>query len=224
MTSEQQLLSCIEVNPKVPATHSIIWMHGLGADANDFVPIVDELRLPDTLGVRFVFPNAPVMPITINSGYEMRAWYDIAGADLHGNIDQAGIRESATAVQALIQQELDRGIPSNHIILAGFSQGAAMALTVGLCYPKKLGGILALSGYLPLMDEVLIHASEANRQTPIFIGHGKEDFLVPHALSEAVYVALKDAHYQVGMHSYPMQHTVCLEEVRDIGEWLQKLL
>jgi phospholipase/carboxylesterase len=216
------MLKSIEINPQSAVKRSVIWMHGLGADANDFVPIVTELHLPDELGVRFVFPNAPVMPISINNGYEMRAWYDIAAPDLHANVDQSGIQQSTMLVQQLIQQEIDRGLASTDIILAGFSQGAAMALTVGLCYPQTLGGMIALSGYLPLMDKVLQEATEANRKTPIFIGHGTEDFLVPYRLSQLVYSALHSSNYPVSMHSYPMQHSVCLEEVRDISEWLQE--
>ena len=221
MTTNNEQLTCREINPRGAIQHSVIWMHGLGADGNDFVPIVTELWLPETMGVRFVFPDAPVMPITINSGYGMRAWYDIAGPDLHGKIDRAGIRRSVSAVHRLIQQELDRGIPATEIMLAGFSQGAVMALTVGLCYPQKLAGMIALSGYLPLMDEVLQHTSSANAETPIFIAHGADDFLVPYALGKAVCAALQERNYPVTWHNYPMQHSICLDEVSDISKWLK---
>ena len=167
-----------------------------------------------------MFPDAPVMPITINSGYEMRAWYDIVAPDLHGNVDHSGIQQSVRDVHQLIQNEVDRGIAPANIILAGFSQGAVMALTTGLCYPQRLGGLIALSGYLPLMDDVFEQATPANNQTPIFIAHGTEDALVPYVLGKAVYVALEQAGYPVTWHSYPMQHTVCLEEVKDMSVWL----
>jgi phospholipase/carboxylesterase len=224
MTTNEMQLEYLEINPKHSPKHSIIWMHGLGADANDFVPMVEELRLPDELALRFVFPNAPVMPITINNGYEMRAWYDITGGNLQDRIDHAGIQKSVLVVRALIQQELDRGLPAESIMLGGFSQGAVMALTVGLCYPERLGGIIALSGYLPLLDDVLRQAPAANKQIPIFLGHGTEDSLVPHRLSQVVYESLQAAGYSASMHSYAMPHTVCAEEIGDIRQWLERIL
>ncbi len=222
MTAEKTAqLTSIEVNPPSTIKHSVIWLHGLGADGNDFVPIVKELHLPDALGVRFVFPHAPIIPITINNGYEMRAWYNISQPDLHDRIDKAGIQQSVSAVHQLIQHEMERGLSATNIILAGFSQGAAIALSTGLCYPQKLGGLIALSGYLPLMEDVLQNATAVNRQTPIFIAHGMEDFLVPEVLSKKVVAALEQAGYPVSSHSYAMQHTVCLEEVNDISAWMR---
>ena len=214
-------LSCIEINPRDATKHTVILLHGLGADGSDFVPIVNELRLPNTLGVRFVFPSAPIMPITINNGYEMRAWYDIRSGNLQGEIDKTGIQRSAQLIHQLIKNEILNGIDSTNIVLAGFSQGGALALTVGLGFPEKLGGIIALSAYLPLMGEVLQTAAAANEHTPIFIGHGMEDVLVPYASGKAVSVALKQASYPVSWHSYPVEHSVCADEIEDVSRWLQ---
>lgn len=216
-------LSCIEINPRDETKHTVIWLHGLGADGSDFVPIVNELRLPNSMGMRFVFPSAPIIPITINNGYEMRAWYDISSGSLQGNVDKAGIHRSIKSIHQLIKNEILNGVKSTNIVLAGFSQGGAMALTVGLGFPEKLGGIIALSAYLPLMGEVLQAAAAANEHTPIFIGHGMEDVLVPYALGKSVSVALKQAGYSVSWHSYPVEHSVCGDEILDVGQWLQGL-
>jgi len=216
------LLPCIEIDAPQPKS-SVIWLHGLGADGSDFVPIVPELRLPESLGMRFVFPHAPVMPITMNQGYEMRAWFDIFELSIQAEIDETGISRSVEMVHRLIQQEISRGIPTNRIFLAGFSQGSVIALTTGLSYASPLGGVIALSGYLPLAEKVLQHAHPVNSQLPIFIAHGMDDTVLPYALGKATYVALQQAGYPVDWHSYQMAHTVCAEEVADISSWLQNI-
>lgn len=213
----------IELNPNNIATHSIIWLHGLGADGNDFVPIVPALNLPSTISVRFIFPHAPIMPITINNGYEMRAWYDIAHTHLDRKYDEDGIATSQMLINALLSDEEARGIPAKNIILAGFSQGAVMALTTGLCYQKKIGGIIALSGYLPMPDQILHTATIANRSTPIFMAHGSQDPMVPVSLGETAKNILQQAGYQITWRSYPMPHTVATEEIQDISTWIQSV-
>jgi len=220
----QEDIDYIEINPKSPAKYSVIWLHGLGADGSDFVPIVPELRLPSSYPLRFIFPHAPVMPVTINQGYEMRAWFDIYDLSIAAKIDEAGIANSVATVAKFIQAEQDRGIKSENIILAGFSQGAVIALITVLTHQQKLGGAIALSGYLPLAEKMLQNASSANVNTPIFLGHGTQDPIVPYVLGTATYVALKQANYPVDWHSYPMQHAVCEQEIRDISEWTQKTL
>lgn len=221
--NENNLLSCIEIEPKQPANKTIIVMHGLGADGNDFVPIVSELNLPSSLAVRFVFPHAPVMPVTINNGYEMRAWYDILAMNIDRHVDQAGVHRSVREVEKLIERENERGITSENIILAGFSQGAAMALTTGLRYLQPLGGIIALSGYLPLAQATLHDAGEANKHTPIFIGHGTQDPVVPYVLGKTTETILKEAGYSVSWHHYLIPHSVSAEEIRDIGNWIREV-
>ena len=220
MTNEPEL---IEINPAGQAEKCIIWLHGLGADGNDFVPIVPELHLPATMPVRFVFPHAPIMPVTINNGYKMRAWFDIYDISKNAKIDESGIADSVTTVAKLITRETARGIDTSDIILAGFSQGAVIALTTGLCYPQRLGGIIALSGYLPLADKVFARASQVNRDLPIFIAHGTEDPIVPFTHGKGTYMALKREGYPVTWHSYPMPHSVCAPEIKDISQWLQSI-
>jgi phospholipase/carboxylesterase len=220
----KQPLTCIEINPRETTKRSVIWLHGLGADGNDFVPLVPELHLPDTLGVRFVFPHAPIMPITINNGYEMRAWYDITALSASGMADKVGIERAVKLTETLIENEINRGIAPENIVLAGFSQGAVIALITGLGYPKRLGGMIALSGYLPLANEILARASEANLTIPIFMAHGTEDSIVPYALGKAAYVTLKQADYAATWHTYPMPHSVCAEEVQDLSLWMQKVM
>lgn len=223
MSAQEELLPCIEIEPDGIAKHSIIWLHGLGADGSDFVPIVPELRLPSQLGVRFIFPDAPVMPITVNNGYEMRAWYDIYSLSSLDKRDHIGVKRSIVSVSQLIEREIARGVSSENIILAGFSQGAAIALTAGISYLKPLAGILALSGYLPLAEETFTHAHNANRIIPIFIAHGTDDMVVPYALGKATYAAIQAAHYPVTWRSYPMAHSVCGPEVADISKWIQEV-
>lgn len=218
------LLRSVQIEPTVAAQYSIIWLHGLGADGNDFVPIVPELNLPSDKPIRFIFPHAPVIPVSVNLGYEMPAWYDIYGPALNEKIDRAGINQSVDEITKLIQHEESRGIPSQHIILAGFSQGAVIALTTGLACDRTLGGILALSGYLPNSDQVIQETHLANKQTPIFIGHGTDDPIVPYALGQAMYLDLKQAGHPVTFHGYPMQHSVCAEEIVDISAWINQVL
>jgi phospholipase/carboxylesterase len=222
-TLNNKTLSCIEVELSPPVNKSVIWLHGLGADGNDFVPIVPELKLPPDLGIRFVFPSAPVMPITLNNGYEMRAWFDIEKLSLSAKIDREGIKKSVIEVEKLIEKELTRGLTTADIFLAGFSQGAAIALMAGLLYPKKLAGLIALSGFLPLAEEVLENASDANGDVPIFIAHGTFDSTLPYFLGESIATILKQGGFPVSWHGYPMAHSVCSEEIRDLSNWLQKI-
>jgi phospholipase/carboxylesterase len=217
-------LDCVELEPETPATASVIWLHGLGADGNDFVPIVPELQLPDSMAVRFVFPHAPVRPVTLNGGMRMRAWYDILGLDRAMREDEAGIRASQAQIEALIKLENARGIPSARIVLAGFSQGGAITLQTGLRYPEKLAGLMVLSSYLPLRDRFAAEAAAANRSTPIFMAHGEFDYMLPLQLGSSSRDLLQQNGYPVEWRAYPMEHQVCLEEIRDIAAWLRKVL
>lgn len=223
MNINQSPLECIEIEPNSPAAYSVIWLHGLGADGSDFVPIVPELKLPSTLPIRFVFPHAPVIPVTINNGYRMRAWYDITGISADSKVDKKGINDSINNINQLIDYEISRGIPSNHIILAGFSQGAAVALTTAIHFPQPLAGVIALSGYLPLQESTFTQSQAANQQTPIFIAHGTQDPIVPFAAGKMAFALLNEHHYPASWHAYPMEHSVCLEEIQDIGKWLTHL-
>ena len=198
--------------------HSIIWLHGLGADGQDFVPVADELNLP--VAVRYLFPHAPQRPVTINGGFVMRAWYDIKGQDIGAKQDEAGIRESQTLIEALIAQEVARGIAPGNIILAGFSQGGAIVLHTALRQTTPLGGVLALSTYLPLAETVAHEAQAGTLTTPIFMAHGRSDTVVPCALGTTSRDALLKLGYAVQWHEYPMQHSVCPAELRDIEAWL----
>jgi phospholipase/carboxylesterase len=217
-------LDCIELEPNVPAKASVIWLHGLGADGNDFVPIVPELRLPDSLAVRFIFPHAPVRPVTLNGGMRMRAWYDILGLDRAAREDETGIRESQAQIEVLISRENARGISSERIVLAGFSQGGAITLQTGLRFPEKLAGLMVLSSYLPLRDKFASEAAPANRATPIFMAHGEFDYMLPMPLGEVSRDQLQQMGYAVDWHAYPMEHQVCAEEIRDVSVWLEKVL
>ena len=201
---------------------SIIWLHGLGADGHDFEPIVPELGLHD-LAVRFIFPHAPSMPVTINGGYIMPAWYDIAQTDFGVRQDRQGILQSAASIQLLIEQEQMRGMEADRIILAGFSQGAAMSLHVGLRQSRALAGIIALSGYLLLTDE-MDQLTRAAKTTPIFMAHGINDPVVPFSLGDSSRRKLETEGYPLTWHSYPMQHQVCLEEINHIGDWIRQIL
>lgn len=211
----------IELNPNQPATSSIIWLHGLGADGNDFVPIAQELALPGA--VRYVFPNAPAIPVTINRGYVMPAWYDITQSDIGKQADAAGIMQSTATLHALIDAEVARGIPAHRIVLAGFSQGGVIAYHAGLRYPHTLGGIMALSTYLPLTDTLATARHPANQNTALFCAHGKADNVVPQALGQAAHQTLNDWGYTVAWRTYPMQHSVCHAEIQDIRTWLLSL-
>jgi phospholipase/carboxylesterase len=214
----------IEINPQTSAVGSVIWLHGLGADGGDFAPLVPELQLPEHLPVRFIFPHAPKIPVTINNRYVMPAWYDILSLAVERHADTAGIDESAKKIHALIEHEKERGIPANKIILAGFSQGAVMALTAGLTYPERLGGIIALSGYLPYHDEVLQKTPLANQSIPIFLAHGTNDTVVPYSLGEIVLHLLQKNHYSVDWHAYQMAHSVCADEIRDIAHFIERVI
>ncbi len=221
--NQEPILSCIEIEPAHPAKRSLIWLHGLGADGSDFVPIVPELKLPSVAGMRFIFPHAPIMPVTLNQGYEMRAWFDIYTIAMDAKIDASGIARSVNSIEKLIERETARGIATNNIILAGFSQGAAIALNTGLFFAKPLAGIIALSGFLPLANDILKKASTANRHIPIFLAHGTEDPIVPYALGKTTYVTLKQAGYSIDWHSYAMAHSVCEAEINDLSKWLRIL-
>ena len=204
--------------------HCIIWLHGLGADGHDFEPIVPQLGLDPSLPVRFVFPHAPAIPVTINGGYVMPAWYDIRQTDIGLAHDAQGIETSAKAIRLLVEQQQMQGIATRNIMLAGFSQGAAMALHIGLRMDQPLAGIIALSGYLLLPESLPDAIHPAARQTPIFMAHGIDDPVVPFALGDAAQRQLRSQGFQVEWHSYPMEHQVCMEEIRQLGCWIQEIL
>ena len=213
MSSPPQL-SCIEISTGQTVQASVIWLHGLGASGHDFEPIVPELNLPDIPAVRFIFPHAPIRPVTVNGGFEMRAWYDIAEQTIDRDIDHTGIRETSGLVQQLIDREIDRGIAASSIILAGFSQGAVIALEVGLRFQPRLAGIIALSTYLA--DRNRVPAGNM----PIFMGHGSMDPVVPVGLGQSARVALEKSGHTVEWHQYTMEHSVCMEEISAIGNWI----
>ena len=218
------MLETVEISTGESPSAAVIWMHGLGADGNDFVPIVRELDLAGCPPIRFVFPHAETMPVTINNGYVMRAWYDILGMDLVRREDEAGLRKSQQQIEQLIVRENERGIPSSHIILAGFSQGCAMTLQTGLRYPEKLAGLICLSGYLPLSSLIKDERHHANLHTPIFMAHGRGDPVVQISRAEASRDLLKELGHPVDWHEYMMPHSVCEEEIDDIGSWMRALL
>ena len=220
----QESADAVVLNPTVSATSAVIWLHGLGADGFDFVPIVNEMRLPTTLAARFIFPHATPRPVTINNGFVMRAWYDITGFGPDRAEDDAGIRASDEVVRKYIEQQIAQGIPASKIVLAGFSQGGAIAFQTGLRYPQRLAGIMALSTYLPLRASVASEASTANRDVPILMCHGTHDGVVPPTLGETSRDVLVKLGYRIDWRSYPMAHQVCLEEVMDISKWLQQRL
>mgnify|MGYP001812146956 FL=1 len=217
-------LDAVEINPAGPATACIIWLHGLGADGHDFAPLIPQLDIVDTLGVRVVLPHAPQRAVTINGGMQMPAWYDIESTDFRRGQDRAGIEASTAQLGRLIQREVDSGIPAGRIVLAGFSQGGAIVLHAGLRYPQPLAGILALSTYLPLADSLAGQASAANRSIPIMMAHGMQDPVVPVMLALQSRDRLEELGYQVDWRSYAMQHAVCPQEVGDIRDWLLQRL
>jgi len=218
------ILETIEIesgrNPKA----AVIWLHGLGADGNDFVPIVDELHLPATLAVRFVFPHAPMIPVTVNNGYVMRAWYDISFDGVDRRPDETGIRSSQGQIEELIAREKSRGIAARRIVIAGFSQGGAITLQTGLRCPEALGGLMVLSSYLPLAAQVAAERSAANAGTSIFMAHGTYDPVIAIALAQRSVAQLTELGYPTEWREYPMQHSVCAEEIADISRWLQNAL
>ena len=218
------MLPCIELETAPNPTCSVIWLHGLGADGNDFVPIIPELHLPASPAIRFIFPSAPSMPVTVNGGYVMPAWYDIIGRNLMDQEDAEGIKRSATSIIELIEREVQRGIDFRHIVLAGFSQGCAMALYIGLRLPHQLAGIIALSGYLPLALSLSIEKHSANQNTPIFMAHGTYDPVVILDRAQASHALLEKLDYRVNWNEYPMEHSVHHEELADISRFLQEVL
>ena len=226
---QDETAEAVALTPESDPRAAVIWLHGLGADGFDFVPLVPELGLPDNLAVRFVFPHAPVRPVTVNNGYAMRAWYDIkvlsssalAGP---GTEDAAGIRASGERIRALVEQQIATGIDARKVVIAGFSQGGAVALQAGLRHPTRLGGILALSTYLPLRDVVAQEVSAANRDLPILMCHGSADPMVPLSLGERSRDILNGLGYRVDWRAYSMQHQVCAQEIADISQWLQARL
>lgn len=203
---------------------SLIILHGLGADGRDFVPVAEQMDLSSVGPVRYVFPNAPVMPVTINGGHAMPAWYDILGADPSTGQDEAGLRRSQAAIASLIDREIGRGIPARRIVLAGFSQGCAMALMTGLRYPERLAGVMGLSGYLPLADRLAAERSLSNADLPLFLAHGTEDAVVALPRATASRDLLQGLGYPVQWHAYAMDHTVCMEEIADMQHWLCQVL
>ena len=220
---EQQ--TAIEIETAFNPRYAVIWLHGLGADGSDFVPIVPELGLEKSPGVRFIFPHAPYIPVTCNGGYVMRAWYDIISLEPHSRrIDEAGIVESRATVRELIEREKGRGIPVDRIFLAGFSQGGAVACATALTHPEPLAGLIALSTYIPSAELVLREATPANRALPVFAGHGNGDDVVSPALGRAARDLLTQHGCAVEWHEYPMPHSLCMEEVEHIGRWLRARL
>ena len=218
------ILPGVELETGAHPDASVIWLHGLGADGNDFVPIVEEMRLPATHPIRFVFPHAPVRPVTINNGFPMRAWYDIYAADLANRADVRGVAQSQAHVEALIAREQTRGVAASRIVIAGFSQGGAIALYTGVRHADRLAGIIALSTYLPLPDKLAEEASPANRRVPIFMAHGTADPVIRPEWGQASRQALVAAGYAVEWNTYPMAHTVALEEIGAIRAFLVKVL
>ena len=220
MTTE--LLPCVELGPE-QADYSIIWLHGLGANGHDFEPIVPELQLPAAANIRFIFPHAPQQPVSINSGMVMPAWYDIASPDFAQQEDETGIRQSQGHIDTLIERENVRGIATENIIIAGFSQGGAIALQTSLRYPQRLAGVMALSSYLPLVQSLREEASKPNQDLPIFMGHGSHDPIVPLTLGEDSRHYLEQFGYSLEWNTYYMEHSVCPEEIDDISRWLKQI-
>jgi phospholipase/carboxylesterase len=219
-----QILDFIQQDTGAEPLHAVIWLHGLGADGHDFEPIVPELGLPASTPVRFIFPHAPTQPVTINGGMVMRAWYDITGMDLSAGVDEAGINRSAAHLRRLIQATVDSGIPTERIILAGFSQGGVIALHTGLQYTEPLAGIIALSTYVAVPETIRETGSDANSAIPIFMAHGRFDPVIPYALAQRSRDFLTGLNYPVQWHEYPMEHAVHPQEIRDLGEWLSGVL
>lgn len=222
MSADQ--LDCVEIETGPNPDASVVWLHGLGADGNDFVPIVNELGLARDARVRFVFPHAPMMPVTINGGYVMRAWYDVSFDGIEKRHDEAGIRRSQRAVEALLAREKARGVAAGRIVLAGFSQGGAMTLHTGLRHAEALAGLMVLSSYLPLAQTLAAERSAANAGVPIFMAHGEDDPVISIDLAERSVAQLRELGYAVEWHDYPMEHSVCLEEIAHVGAWLRRVL
>lgn len=222
--SDTTLLDAIVLEPGRTADAAVIWLHGLGANGHDFPPVVPELGLPAGHGVRFVFPHAPAIPVTINGGMVMPAWYDILAMDFDRRVDEAGVRRSAEQLTALIARENGRGVPTERIVVAGFSQGGAIALHVGVRHPERLAGVLALSTYIAADCDIEGERSEANANVPILQCHGTQDPMVTHRMGMAARQRLEGLGYAVEWHEFPMQHQVCMEEIEVIGGWLGRVL
>jgi phospholipase/carboxylesterase len=218
------LLEAIEIETAPKPDAAVVWMHGLGADGHDFEPIVPELRLPAATRVRFVFPHAPLRPVTINQGHVMRAWYDVRALAGVRREDEPGVRQSARQIEALLARERQRGIVPGRLVIAGFSQGGAMALHVGLRHPDRLAGILALSCYLPLANAVDTELAPANRDVPIFWAHGLHDPMIPQAMAEQGRAQLGELGFRIDWHQYPIPHSVSAEEIADVARWLERVL
>jgi phospholipase/carboxylesterase len=214
----------VEIETGRSPTGSVIWMHGLGADGHDFEPIVPELVQRGERALRFIFPHAPIRPVSINDGYPMRAWYDITAIDRRSAEDESGIRTSQAKIDTLVRRENSRGIASERIALAGFSQGGAMAVFAGTRYPEKLAGIMGLSCYLLLEPQLMTERSTANQSTPVFLAHGRQDPVVPLMLGEHARQVLEAAGYTIEWHAYEMPHSLCPQEVSDIAAWLRRVL
>ena len=223
-TPTSTLLETVEHETGPSPTWTVLWLHGLGADGNDFVPLVPELLRRDWPAIRFVFPHAPVRAVTINNGARMRAWYDIRDFDFASRADEAGVRESIVQVEALIAREGARGVPASRVLLAGFSQGGAIALAVGLGRESPLAGLIALSSYLPMADELARGMPAAAATQPLFMAHGQFDPVVPYTAGEMSAARLRVLGFQVDWHAYPMAHQVCAEQIRDLGDWMSRRL
>ncbi|NVJ65217.1 MAG: dienelactone hydrolase family protein [Gammaproteobacteria bacterium] len=222
--SDSNLLPSVIIEPKGQHKATVIWLHGLGADGHDFEPIVTEFRLSDELGVKFIFPHAPIIPVTINNGYPMRAWYDIRNADLSQREDQKGVRQSADFIMEILQAELDKGIAAEKIILAGFSQGGAVTLHLATRLPFKIGGVIALSTYLTMAENLAEEKNSANLATPFFMAHGSQDPVVPMQRAQFSAKTLTENGYQVLWQDYPMPHAVCPPEIQAISQYITQQL
>ena len=217
-------LEVIEAQTGEQPVATVLILHGLGADGRDFVPVAEQLDLSSIGPIRFLFPNAPVIPVSINGGYQMPAWYDILGADITARQDEKGMRQTQDSMNQLIEREVARGIPARRIVIAGFSQGCAMALITGLRFPERLAGIMGLSGYLPLAATLAAERSPANADVPVFLAHGTRDGVVPLPRAIASRDALTALGYPVDWHTYEMEHSVCAEEIADMHQWLMRVL
>lgn len=217
------VLPFVDVKPNGTVKAAVVWLHGLGDSGHGFAPIVPELRIPADAGIRFIFPHAPEQPVTVNGGMRMRAWYDIKTMDLTNRADEAGVRESAHAVQQLLDQLIADGLDSERIVLAGFSQGGVIALHLLARLPYKLAGVMALSTYMCAPDKLVAEATASNKSIPVFFGHGTQDPVVPVAAGQQAFHALKKQGFQVSWHDYRMEHSVCAQEVADISSFLQRL-
>lgn len=224
MSDNNPIILQTGANDSSEADAVVIWLHGLGADGRDFVPIVSELKLPAAINIRFIFPHAPVRPITINQGYRMRGWYDVSSLDIASRDDEAGIVESSHILTRLCDEQVAQGVAAERIIVAGFSQGGAIALYAGLRYAQTLGGIMALSTYLPMQQHLQHEVTEANRNTPVFMAHGLHDDIVALQFGQKTRTLLQQLGYRLQWHEYAMGHSVCMEEISDISDWLNSIL